>query len=679
MNFFKTIKAYWLKIWRPIQPYWHRFWSEFWRLWRKWRLTKFLTIAVLTVILIGSAHLFYLAKTADVSDLKSSLSQMTIIYDKDGDKAGTLYANKGTYVSGDKISDNIKKAVVNTEDKRFYEHRGVDPIGIMRAMVRMVINGGSTVGGGGSTLTQQLAKNAYLTQEQTFDRKAKELFLAIEIEKKYSKNDILTMYLNKAYFGNGVWGVEDASERYFGKHASQLSISEAATLAGMLKGPSLYNPVDHYDNAIQRRNTVLQLMYDNKVITADEYNTAKNAGLTLCNNYKEPTDNYKYPYYFDAIIDEAVDKYGLKEEDIMNNGYKIYTYLDQNYQTQMQKTFNNDALFPDDNVQAASVAMTPQDGGVAAIVGGRGEHTFRGYNRATMAKRQPGSTMKPLIYAAMLTEGYSKNTVLKDEPLSYYKVRNYDNTYQGNVTMYQALIQSLNPPAVEALHKIGLDKGYDIVKKFGIPLVKDDKYYGLALGGLSKGATPVEMANAYTVFANEGKRYPAHFISKIIDTKGKVIVDNTDEKAVRVISKSVAEEMTEMMEGVFTEGTAVRAQPAGYKMAGKTGTTEAPITSNKGQGANDQWIIGYTPDVVVATWMGYDKAEQSLQGESGTNLARVFRNEVTNILPYTDENTFSSNESVTSSNFMDTFKQWGSHIKEWGQKQWSNIQSYLQR
>lgn len=679
MNFFKTIKAYWLKIWRPIQPYWHRFWSEFWRLWRKWRLTKFLTIAVLTVILIGSAHLFYLAKTADVSDLKSSLSQMTIIYDKDGDKAGTLYANKGTYVSGDKISDNIKKAVVNTEDKRFYEHRGVDPIGIMRAMVRMVINGGSTVGGGGSTLTQQLAKNAYLTQEQTFDRKAKELFLAIEIEKKYSKNDILTMYLNKAYFGNGVWGVEDASERYFGKHASQLSISEAATLAGMLKGPSLYNPVDHYDNAIQRRNTVLQLMYDNKVITADEYNTAKNAGLTLRNNYKEPTDNYKYPYYFDAIIDEAVDKYGLKEEDIMNNGYKIYTYLDQNYQTQMQKTFNNDALFPDDNVQAASVAMTPQDGGVAAIVGGRGEHTFRGYNRATMAKRQPGSTMKPLIYAAMLTEGYSKNTVLKDEPLSYYKVRNYDNTYQGNVTMYQALIQSLNPPAVEALHKIGLDKGYDIVKKFGIPLVKDDKYYGLALGGLSKGATPVEMANAYTVFANEGKRYPAHFISKIIDTKGKVIVDNTDEKAVRVISKSVAEEMTEMMEGVFTEGTAVRAQPAGYKMAGKTGTTEAPITSNKGQGANDQWIIGYTPDVVVATWMGYDKAEQSLQGESGTNLARVFRNEVTNILPYTDENTFSSNESVTSSNFMDTFKQWGSHIKEWGQKQWSNIQSYLQR
>lgn len=679
MNFFKTIKAYWLKIWRPIQPYWHRFWSEFWRLWRKWRLTKFLTIAVLTVILIGSAHLFYLAKTADVSDLKSSLSQMTIIYDKDGDKAGTLYANKGTYVSGDKISDNIKKAVVNTEDKRFYEHRGIDPIGIMRAMVRMVINGGSTVGGGGSTLTQQLAKNAYLTQEQTFDRKAKELFLAIEIEKKYSKNDILTMYLNKAYFGNGVWGVEDASERYFGKHASQLSISEAATLAGMLKGPSLYNPVDHYDNAIQRRNTVLQLMYDNKVITADEYNTAKNAGLTLRNNYKEPTDNYKYPYYFDAIIDEAVDKYGLKEEDIMNNGYKIYTYLDQNYQTQMQKTFNNDALFPDDNVQAASVAMTPQDGGVAAIVGGRGEHTFRGYNRATMAKRQPGSTMKPLIYAAMLTEGYSKNTVLKDEPLSYYKVRNYDNTYQGNVTMYQALIQSLNPPAVEALHKIGLDKGYDIVKKFGIPLVKDDKYYGLALGGLSKGATPIEMANAYTVFANEGKRYPAHFISKIIDTKGKVIVDNTDEKAVRVISKSVAEEMTEMMEGVFTEGTAVRAQPVGYKMAGKTGTTEAPITSNKGQGANDQWIIGYTPDVVVATWMGYDKAEQSLQGESGTNLARVFRNEVTNILPYTDENTFSSNESVTSSNFMDTFKQWGSHIKEWGQKQWSNIQSYLQR
>ncbi|CAM4056274.1 PBP1A family penicillin-binding protein [Catellicoccus marimammalium] len=634
------------KGWYKVKPYLQRFWEKFKALWKKYHMTKVVLLVGLTFILVSSAYLFYLAKTADVSQLESNLKQMTTIYDKDGDKAGTLYSQKGTYVNIDKISPNIQKAVVSTEDRRFYEHHGFDPIGIARAAVRMIFNGGSTAGGGGSTLTQQLAKNAYLTQKQTFDRKARELFLAIEIEKHYSKKEILAMYLNNAYFGNGVWGVEDASKRYFGKDADQLSVSEAACLAGMLKGPGLYNPIDHYDNAIKRRNTVLQLMLDNKAITQQQYDAAKAQGLQLADTYHEPDDTYKYPYYFDAVIDEAVNDFDIKEEDIMDKGYKIYTYLDQNYQAQMQKTFDNNSLFPGpatkDGVQAASVAITPSNGGVSAVVGGRGEHTFRGYNRATMAKRQPGSTMKPLVYTLALEDGMTPETKLQDEPLDYYKVKNYDGTYSGTVTLYQATIRSLNPPAVEVLKKVGIDQAMKKIKKFGIPLVKDDNYYGLVLGGLSKGATPIQMADAYSTFANKGERYPAHFIKKIVNASGEVVVDNTGEKPVKVTSPKVAEEMTGILQGVYNQGTGASAKPANYTIAGKTGTTEAVVSgSNKGE-SKDQWMIGYTPDIVVATWMGYDKTTNNnyLTGSSGTTLAQVFKNEMEGILPYTKNTSF---------------------------------------
>lgn len=621
-------------------------WQKIKAFWKKYHVTKMLLLVFLSFIFISSCYLFYLAKTADVSELESDLKQMTTIYDKDGDKAGTLYSQKGTYVNIDQISPNIQKAVVATEDRRFYEHHGFDPIGIARAAVRMVLNGGSTEGGGGSTLTQQLAKNAYLTQKQTFDRKARELFLAIEIEKHYSKKEILAMYLNNAYFGNGVWGVEDASERYFGKKASQLSLSEAACLAGMLKGPGLYNPIEHYNNAIQRRNTVLGLMLETKAITDQQYQTAKAQGLKLVDNYHEPADTYKYPYYFDAVIDEAVHDYNLKEEDIMDKGYKIYTYLDQNYQSQMQKTFANNALFPGpsgkNSVQAASIAITPKNGGVSAVVGGRGEHTFRGYNRATMAKRQPGSTMKPLVYTVALEDGMTPETKLKDEPLDYYKVKNYDGTYSGEVSLYQATIRSLNPPAVEVLKHIGIDRAMSKIKKFGVPLVKDDNYYGLVLGGLSKGATPLQMADAYSTFANGGERYPARFIRKIVNASGEVIVDNTSEKPIHVTSKKVADEMTGILQGVYNQGTGATAKPAGYTIAGKTGTTETTVSGSGHPESKDQWMIGYTPDVVVATWMGYDKTTKDsyLTGSSGTVLGQVFKNEMEGILPYTAKTPF---------------------------------------
>ncbi|MFZ2583370.1 MAG: transglycosylase domain-containing protein, partial [Trichococcus flocculiformis] len=234
---------------------WARFNEKRKNLWRKYRINKFIILFLLIGTLISSTYLVFLAKTANVENLKAGLEQTTVIYDRYGNEAGELYSQKGTFVTIDQISPNIQTAVVSTEDKRFYKHTGVDPIGIGRAAVGFVLNGGNIVGGG-STLTQQLAKNAYLTLDQTLIRKAKELFLAFEIESKYTKDEILEMYLNNAYFGSGVWGVEDASQKYFGKPASEVSLSEAAILAGILKSPSYYNPIDNKEASIARRNTV---------------------------------------------------------------------------------------------------------------------------------------------------------------------------------------------------------------------------------------------------------------------------------------------------------------------------------------------------------------------------------------------------------------------------------------
>src|SRR5699024_4374918 len=376
------------------------------------------------------------------------------------------------------------------------------------AAVGYVIHGGNVVGGG-STITQQLAKNAYLTLDQTLVRKFKELFLAIEIEKHYSKEEILAMYLNKSYFGNGVWGVEDASKKYFGKTAADLSVEEAATLVGMLKAPSNYNPIDHYDRPISRRNIVLQLMKDNEILTEEELASAKQKELHLQDRYSS-VDGYQYPYYHDAVTNEAVNKYGIEEEELLNNGYKIYTSLNQTFQQQMEKAYEGFSLFKNAEdgtvMQSASIALDPKSGGVQAVIGGRGEYTFRGFNRATQMKRQPGSVMKPLgVYTPALEAGYDLDDMLVDKKLSYgtdnYTHENLGNTYSesGEVPMYEALARSLNAPTVWLLNEIGLNRGINKVKRFGIPVEEGDKNLSaIALGGMTKGVSPLQIASAYS-------------------------------------------------------------------------------------------------------------------------------------------------------------------------------------
>lgn len=634
------------QIRRQIKPMLKRFHVTSKRKWKKYHLTKLIILSFLSIALIFSIYLAILARSANVNTLRAGLEQSTTIMDESGEEAGTLYSQKGSFVEIDTISPNIVNAVISTEDQRFHSHRGFDPIGLGRAAVGYVTNRGQIVGGG-STITQQLAKNAYLYADQTLMRKLRELFLAIEIEKQYSKDQILEMYLNNAYFGNGVWGVEDASLKYFGKTAAEVSVPEAATISAMLKAPSHYNPIDNYERSITRRNVVLSLMASTEVITEEEKTNYQQTGLDLVDRFNS-TDGYRYPYYFDAVINEAVNKYGFEEEDLMNNGYTIYTSLNQTYQQQMDAVYSNTSHFETASdgtpVQSASVALNPSTGGVNAIVGGRGEYTFRGFNRATQMRRQPGSVIKPLgVFTPALEAGYSPDSILKDELLSYgetdYTPTNLSGQYSGEIPMYEALSDSLNAPTVWLLNEIGLRRGLRKVEQFGLKVSESDNHLGaIALGGMERGVSPLEIASAYSVFPNEGIRKDPHFITRIVDATGAVIVDNTSAKSKRVVSAKTADEMNSMLLSVFENGTGSSIQPSGFKIAGKTGTTQ----TDSGTGATDQWVVGYTPDIVITSWMGYDQTTENHYLTSGTaqGIGQVFKSKMESILPQTEQSTF---------------------------------------
>ena len=624
------------------------------RFWRKYHLTKIFLLIGLTFSLVVGGYLFYIAKTTNVADLQNALKATTIIYDKDGNQAGSLTGQKGTYVELDAISENLQNAVVATEDRSFYKNSGIN---YGRFFLAILTAGRS---GGGSTITQQLAKNAYLSQDQTIERKAKEFFLALEINKKYSKKEILTMYLNNAYFGNGIWGIEDASKKYFGVSASELTLDQSAVLAGMLKGPEIYNPLYSVENATNRRNTVLQNMVAAGYIdqaTADQ-SAAVDIHGQLVDAYEGKSEDYSYPSYFDAVINEAVNEYGLTEEDIIKNGYRIYTEMDQNYQASMQVIYDNVDLFPvaEDGTRAesGSVALDPKTGGVRAIVGRVASDQdvgFRSYNYATQSARSPGSTIKPLVvYSPAVANGWSTNKELDNTTKVYgsYTVDNYGGI-QGSPTvpMYQALAESLNLPAVATANELGLNTVFDYGTKFGLNMDKVDRSLGVALGS---GVTtnPLQMAQAYGTFANDGVMNDAHLITKIENASGQVVKSHS-QKSKRVLSSSANKKMTNMMLGTFTNGTGVNAAPYGYTMAGKTGTTETDFNPDL---SGDQWVIGYTPDVVISQWLGFPKTDEThyLTGTSAETASVIFRNVANSVLPYTEGTSFDNEKNSYQEN-----------------------------
>ncbi|GFH41133.1 PBP1A family penicillin-binding protein [Pseudolactococcus insecticola] len=613
--------------------------------WKKHNLTKLLVAVVLFVVLAIASYLLFLAKTADVETLKQSMEARTEIIDKNGDSAGAMYGQKGTTVSFDAISDNVKNAVIATEDRTFYDNNGIN---FKRTLLAIVTLGKF---GGGSTITQQLAKNAYLTQQKTIDRKAKELFLALEINKKYDKKDILTMYLNNSYFGNGVWGIEDASLKYYGKSAKDLSVEEAATLAGILKWPEVYNPL--YKNgtfAKDRRDTVLQNMVAAGFIKQADADSNSKIGIesNLADAYVGKDTNYKYPSYFDAVIQEAINKYGLTEQEILNNGYKIYTGLDQNMQTGMQTTYSNTYLFPvaSDGVmaQSASVALDPETGEVEGLIGRvptAENDSFRGFNFATQSGRSPGSTIKPLIvYTPAIEAGWSINKVVHDAPTNYdgWQPMDADKQWHGDMPMYQALANSYNIPAINTFKAIGIKTGIAKGKKFGLNLTSKNENLSTALGA-GVATNPWQMAQAYATFANDGIMNQAHLIKKIVNASGKTIA-TAKVKSTRVIDSKTAQKMTSMMLGTYTNGTGVYAAPYGYTLAGKTGTNEDV----------DQWVIGYTPDVVMTLWLGYENPESPLHRLDDTSAgtaSSVFKTMASTILPYTNDTQFTEENAYS--------------------------------
>ncbi len=614
------------------------------KFWRRYHLTKIVIILGLSAGLLVGTYLFAIAKSTNVNDLQNALKTRTLIFDREEKEAGALSGQKGTYVELTDISKDLQNAVVATEDRSFYKNDGIN---YGRFFLAILTAGRS---GGGSTITQQLAKNAYLSQDQTVERKAKEFFLALELTKKYSKEQILTMYLNNAYFGNGVWGVEDASKKYFGVSASQLTLNQAATLAGMLKGPELYNPLNSVEISTNRRDTVLQNMVAAGYIDKNQETEAAGVDMAsqLQDKYEGKVSDYRYPSYFDAVVNEAVSKYNLTEEEIVNNGYRIHTELDQNYQANMQVIYENTSLFPTaedgTHAESGSVALEPKTGGVRGVVGrvaGDDKSGFRNFNYATQSKRSPGSTIKPLVvYTPAVEAGWVLNKQLDNHTMQYdsYQVDNYAGIKTSpEVPMYQALAESLNLPAVATVNKLGIDKAFDAGERFGLNMDKVDRVLGVALGGGVE-TNPLQMAQAYAAFANEGLMPEAHFITRIENASGQVIKSHKNSQK-RVIDKSVADKMTSMMLGTFTNGTGISSSPADYVMAGKTGTTEAVFNPEY---TSDQWVIGYTPDVVISHWLGFPTTDENhyLAGSTSNGAPHVFRSMANTILPYTPGSTF---------------------------------------
>ena len=566
---------------------------------------------------------------SDVSKLEKPVPQPTIIYDQNGEMASKISNSKIEGVRINQIPKEVQYAVISTEDQRFYKHNGLNYIGIFRALFQNMMSG--EVVAGGSTITQQLAKNVFLTHERTYTRKVKEWILTKKMERTYSKDEIMERYLNHIYFGDGAWGIQNAAGTYFGKDVSELTLGESAMLAGIIKAPSALSPIKHIEKAVERRDLVLSLMEKEGYIDRSDVEKAKKEKIVLKD--KEKDDQYKgnYPYYVDHIIEEAIQQYDLTENEVLSGGLHIYTALNPTIQNAAEEVYQNDNLFPqsqsDQLIQSGGIFINPSTGGISALVGGRGDHTFRGFNHATQLIRQPGSTMKPLaVYTRALEKGYNPFDLLEDQPLNLdgYQPYNYDKQFRGRVTMYEALIHSYNVPAVWLLDQIGLQEGVEAVERFGIPLQEEDHSLSLALGGMSKGTSPLKMAQAYSTFANNGVMVEAHAIQIIEDAKGETLGE-WQNKTTKVTEPEIAQNITYMLKGVVEKGTGKNAQVNGLEVAGKTGSTQLPFENEAG--TKDHWFVGYTPELVGAVWLGYDQTDQDhyLPSSSSATAPIIFK------------------------------------------------------
>ena len=592
------------------------------------KLINKLLFVFIGIILFSLFVFNILISFSDVSKLDIVEPRPTFIYDINGDVASKVSNSKIEGVSLNQIPKEVIEAFVSIEDQLFYKHSGINYFGITRALMQNLFKG--KIVAGGSTITQQLSKNVFLTEERTYTRKFKELIFTKKIERKYSKDEIMERYLNQIYFGEGAWGIQRAAHVYFGKDVSELTLNESATLAGLVKAPSNLSPYKSMEKAVERRNIVLSLMNSEGYIGQKEFEKTRDQPIALTD--KETVDyNGNYPYYVDYLIEEAIKKYQLTENEVLSGGLHIYTELNPVIQDAVEEVYQDENNFPvsepDQLIQSGSVFLNPKTGGISALVGGRGEYTYKRFNNATQLIRQPGSALKPLaVYTSALEQGYDFGDMLVDEPINIggYQPQNIDKKYRGKVTIYDALINSYNVPAVWLLNKIGIEKGISTVERFGIPLEKEDHNLSLALGGLHQGTSPLLMAQAFSTFPNEGLMMEAHAISEIRDAERK-LVGRWSEKSTQVTEPEVAQMMTYMLKGVVENGTGRNASITGINVAGKTGTTQLPFPGVAG--SKDHWFVGYTPDIVGAIWLGYDKTDPDhyLTGTSSVTVTTIFQ------------------------------------------------------
>lgn len=557
------------------------------------------------------------------------------IYDSAGNEIANIHAVENRMpVKIEQVPIDLQQAFIAVEDNRFYEHKGVDPKGLARAFYANLRD--KEIAEGGSTITQQLAKNAYLTQERTFKRKIQEIFLALQIEKQYTKQEILEMYMNQIYFGQGAYGVQAAAKVYFDKNVEDLNLSECALLAGIPKSPNYYSPFNNMQASLERRNVVLDQMVKYHYIRPDEAREAKNMELVFAQPNR-PEEMKDAMYFINYVTNVMVDKYGA--DALYKEGLKIYTTLDLDIQRMAEQalltylpneyTDANGIAQP----QGAIVAIDPKTGYVKAIVGGRGTDQF---NRATMAERQPGSAFKPFVFAAALENNFTPDTIIEDKPITIdgWSPQNDSGRFSGAVTMRQAATFSMNVPTVKIAMALGMYQPINYAYQMGISTFvldgePNDNNYATALGGMTRGVTPLEITNAYCTFANEGLFIPHIVITKVLDRNGNIL-EEASSAGTQVITPESAAALTSMLEDVIRRGTGKNAN-IGRPAAGKTGTT-----SN----FNDAWFVGYTPDLVAGVWVGNDD-NSPLPGIMGGGIpANIWSHFMQNALLNTPQHDF---------------------------------------
>ena len=565
--------------------------------------------AMLAAIAAFNIYLASLPPISNFEDIKPN--PVTTIYSADGEVIKTFTAFKFEKVSIDKIPKYLKEAVIATEDKNFYHHRGFDTMGMIRSTITNVLSG--EVKQGGSTITQQLARILFLSNERTFDRKIKELIIAHRIEKTISKDEILELYLNSVYLGSGVYGVSSAARTFFDKDLSQLTLAEQALIAGLPQAPSIYSPFANKKAGLKRRNQVLRRMYRNKYITQEQMVAAQKEGLHLSNKPRIYSYN-KAPYYIDFVLNE-LKNIGFEEQEISQGGLKIYTTLDyksQNAaQNAVQNALNKAGLTKPAN-QIALFSFSPTTGRIYAYIGGKNYEQSQ-YDRVTKAIRPSGSSFKPFVYATALQQGVSVDDTIEDTPLTIqdWTPKNYGKKYRGKITIWQALAISSNVAAVRLIKKSGVDAVIQTAREMGIttPLASD---MTIALG--SNGVKLYDMVVSYGAFANGGFRVRPYCVERVENSRGVTIYENSGPKIVKVINFETAAGMTYMLRKVVEVGTGKAANIA-QNVAGKTGTTND---------YRDAWFVGYTPDIVTGVWVGNDNNSKLPGITGGAMPARVF-------------------------------------------------------